>query len=74
MFVYRGKEYEKIGEFVVRIQSQYPSAQVWQQTVYICPTQIDDSVGFWTYFLYFLCPLTSVATSKMQNYTDITPK
>ena len=57
MFVYRGKEYEKIGEFVVRIQSQYPSAQVWQQTVYICPTQIDDSVGFWTYFLYFLMPL-----------------
>ena len=28
VFVYRGKEYEKIGEFVVRIQSQYPSAQV----------------------------------------------
>nr|XP_058959333.1 dedicator of cytokinesis protein 1-like [Pocillopora verrucosa] len=28
VFVYRGKEYEKIGEFVVRIQSQYPSAQI----------------------------------------------
>ena len=26
--MYRGKEYERIGEFVVRIQSQYPSAQV----------------------------------------------
>lgn len=26
--MYRGKEYEKIGDFVVRIQSQYPSAQV----------------------------------------------
>lgn len=28
VFVYRGKEYEKIGDFVVRIQSQYPSAQI----------------------------------------------
>lgn len=28
VFVYRGKEYEKIGEFVVRLQSQYPSAQL----------------------------------------------
>lgn len=34
VFVYRGKEYEKIGEFVVRLQSQYPSAQVWRQTSY----------------------------------------
>lgn len=32
VFVYRGKEYEKIGDFVVRLQSQYPSAQVWKQT------------------------------------------
>lgn len=28
VFVYRGKEYERIGEFVVRLQSQYPSAQI----------------------------------------------
>lgn len=26
--MYRGKEYEKIAEFIVRLQSQYPSAQV----------------------------------------------
>ncbi|XP_073238831.1 dedicator of cytokinesis protein 1-like [Porites lutea] len=28
VFVYRGKEYEKIAEFIVRLQSQYPSAQI----------------------------------------------
>lgn len=28
VFVYRGKEYERIGEFRVRLQSQYPSAQI----------------------------------------------
>lgn len=28
-FVYRGQEYEKIGSFNQRIQSQFPDAQVW---------------------------------------------
>lgn len=27
-FIYRGKDYEKVGDFTVRIQNNFPAAQV----------------------------------------------